>query len=240
MAASLKALWIFNTSPHRSKKVRAEFFLSLSFLPFLIKQSASLFPTWNFPHKTYQFSSWALRPRRQWRWRSGNKERTVQISTWSFKPLNPNDCGWSCVSGHTNDFNSVSKACLPSTRPVWLASIHMSFMQWKTHRVKQPRALIKALCPVFHSLHGNSAAAPKHPRHRTKQEADCPPPRTPHSCIPSPSWAPPPHTHPPLFAGPAASLQHVGAIKGWWTWKPTKATFCVPTQESNHETARAC
>lgn len=49
-------------------------------------------------------------------------------------------------------------------------------MQWKTRRVKQPPALIKAFCIAFYFHHGNYAAAPKHPRQTTKEEADCPPP----------------------------------------------------------------
>lgn len=79
-------------------------------------------------------------------------------------------------SGHTVLFNSVFKVSLRHIQLVWLASISIAFMQWKTHWVKQPPALIKAFCPAFYSHHGNYAAAPKHPRQTTKEEADCPPP----------------------------------------------------------------
>lgn len=93
-------------------------------------------------------------------------------------------------SGHTVLFNSVFKVSLRHIQLVWLASISIAFMQWKTHWVKQPPALIKAFCPAFYSHHGNYAAAPKHPRQTTKEEADCPPPtHTPRSCITSRGWA---------------------------------------------------
>lgn len=155
------------------------------------------------PHKTYQFSFSAPRLLRLWRCRSANKQGKLQISGLFFTNKTTSD-------GHVKQSHDQIQTVCPkssflTSSMVWLASINMSFMQWKTHWVKQPPALIKAFCPTFHSLHGNYAAAPKHRRHRTKQEADCPPPHT--------------HTHPihvshppaePLHsAGPAAGLQRV-------------------------------
>lgn len=68
----------------------------------------------------------------------------------------------------------ITRSCflLRSSRE-WLASIDAFFMQWKTRPVKQPHALIKGLCAAFHSLHGNTSASLKHPRHRTKEQANC-------------------------------------------------------------------
>lgn len=83
-----------------------------------------------------------------------------------------------------------NKVLLPRMQPLWLASI-VSFMQRKTHCLKQPSAPIKAFCPAFNSLHGNHAAALKHRRQPTKEEADCPSP----THFPHPTSRPPWNSH---------------------------------------------
>lgn len=120
------------------------------------------------------------------RLRTKQRDNTDECAC-SVNPKNQDDFGRS-HGAITRLHSTVTSKVLPplASSPVRLASIDVSFMQWKTRRVKQPPALIKPFCPAFHSLHGNYAAVPKHPRHGTKQEADCPPPRTPHSCAPSP------------------------------------------------------
>lgn len=68
----------------------------------------------------------------------------------------------------------ASDRVISFTQHVCLASIHMSFML-PTHQLKQPQAPTKAFCLLFQARHGNAVPPSKHPRHRTKREADRPP-----------------------------------------------------------------